>query len=247
MQYQTEAVVVSLRDFGEADKMVTLFSREYGKITAFAYGARRPRSRLAGAMQLFTHLEVSLAGGKNYDTIKQCEILQPFRFIQEDLNRLAYGMFMAELLSELCPERQPEPGVFDLFIEVLQVLEMRNPRIVSMAFAWQILKISGFLPEFGQCAVCGKMLVEQGFFHCDSGGCLCSQCNSTYSAGDDGKVFELIQRLLNLNWQAPAAFSVKGNVLVRTEKVLMDYLLHCLDKPLKSTDFIKKVSYVHMN
>lgn len=242
MQYQTEAIVVALRDFGEADKVVTLFSREYGKVTAFAYGARRPRSRLAGSMQLFTHVEATLAGGKNYDTVKQCDILHPFRPIQEDLNRLAYGLFMAELLSEFCPERQPEPRIFDLFLDVLKILVERNPRVVSLAFAWQLLKASGFLPEVARCVCCGKPVVKEGIFYCDSGGCVCTSCNPSYAIEEDGKVFEFIQWLVNLDWQQPAPFSIKGNVLIKTEKMLMNYLLHCLDKPLKSADFIKKIS-----
>lgn len=243
-QYQTEVILVATRDWGEADKMVTLFSREYGKITAFANGARRPKSPLAGGMQLFTHLDVRLTAGKNYDSIKQCEIKHSFRHVQEDFNCMAYGTFIAELVAELCPERQPEPQVFDLLIEVLLVLSLRNPRVVALAWAWQLLFIMGYYPEFKECVSCGQVLTLPGYFSLSNGGCVCTTCDHTDLLEVNDKIYNFITCLLHIDWKNPVEFTVSGTVLMQTEKILMEYLTHCLDKPLKSMKFIKQVAGV---
>ncbi len=243
-QYQVEAILVAVRDWGDADKMVTLFSREFGKIIAFANGARRPKNPLASGMQMFTHLEVTLTSGKNCDSIKQCEIKHAFRQIQEDFNCMAYGSFIAELTAELCPERQPEAHVFDLLLEVLHKLTTRNPRIVALAWAWQLLAMTGYYSEFAHCSSCGQALTFPAYFKLASGGCVCSQCEHRGLLEYTEKVHDFIQCLAQLDWQNLGCFSVNGAVLLQSEKVLLEYLMHCLDKPLRSMNFIKQVTSV---
>jgi len=246
-QYQVEAILLAVRDWGEADKIVTLFSREQGKIMAFANGARRPKSPLAGGMQLFTHLEVTLAPGKNSDVVKQCEIKHAFRHLQEDFNCMAYGAFIVELTSELCPERQPEPRVFDLLLTVFQILTQRNPRLVALAWAWQLLSITGYYPEFERCTVCGQELSFPAYFSSANSGCVCNTCEHDGLPEFSEKLSGLISCLLNLDWFNPGCFTVSGTILVQTEKLLMDYLIQCLDKPLKSMNFIRQVAGVMQN
>ncbi len=241
-QYQVEAIVVAVRDWGDADKIVTLFSREHGKIIAFANGARRPKSPLAGGMQLFTHLEVSLLFGKNSDSIKQCEVKHTFRQLQEDFNSMAYGAFIAELTAELSPERQPEPHIFDLLLNVFHVLTKRNPRIAALAYAWQLLFMTGYSPEFGRCTLCGKEICFPAYFSFTHGGCVCSHCEHQGLPEMNEKINDFIQCLANLDWHNPGCFSVNPTILVQTEKMLLGYLMQCLDKPLKSMNFIKQVS-----
>lgn len=243
-QYQTEVIVLAVRDWGDADKMVTLFSREYGKIIAFANGARRPKNSLAGGMQLFTHVEVTLSPGKNCDSVKQCEIKHAFRQLQEDFNCMAYGSFIAELTAELCPERQPEPQVFDLLLEVFQILTVRNPRMVALAWAWQLLDITGYYPDFEHCTVCGQTVQFPAYFNAASGGCICSGCEHNTLLEINQKMYDFISCLLQIDWHNPSCFSVSGTILMQTEKLIMDYLLHCLDKPLRSMSFIKQVAAV---
>lgn len=246
-QYQTEVIVLAVRDWGDADKMVTLFSREYGKIIAFANGARRPKSPLAGGMQLFTHLEVTLSPGKNCDSVKQCEIKHAFRQLQEDFNCMAYGSFIAELTSELCPERQPEPHVFDLLLEVFQILTIRNPRMVALAWAWQLLSITGYYPDLKHCTTCGQAIQFPAYFKVASGGCVCSGCEHHGLLEINEKNCDFISCLVQIDWHNPGCFTVNGTILMQTEKLLMDYLLHCLDKPLRSMTFIKQVAAVMQN
>jgi DNA repair protein RecO (recombination protein O) len=241
-QYQTEAVLLGVRNFGEADRMVTLLSREFGKITAVAYGARRPRSRLAAGMQTFMHADLSLQDGKNLDSIKQYEARNPFRQLREDLTCMAYATFLAELAAELCPERQPEPLVFDLLIQLFHFVSLRNPRVVALAGAWQLLALTGYSPEYQHCVVCNRELHFPAYFDTTAGGGVCLECGHSGLLSFHQSTAEFIDILLGLNWSNPGHFSVSGAALTQSEKILAAYLLCQTDRPLKSMDFIQQVT-----
>lgn len=239
-RYQTEAIVIAAKDWGESDRMVMLFTREFGKVNALAYGAKRPRSQLSGGMQLFSQLEASLTPGRVFDQVKQCEIKNSFRELKEDLLRMAYGMFMLEVLNELCPERQPEPELFDKLLLALKLLGQRNPRLVALAWAWQVVGDMGLSPQLEYCVFCGKT-EPLTRFDSRSGGCCCAVCNPSAGLPVAPETISFLHVLSSLNWEEPPEFKINGATLVQAETLALDYLVHCLDKPLKSTAFIRQV------
>ena len=111
-QYVTEAIVLGVRSWGEADKMLRLFSRDHGRITAAAFGARRPKSPLAGGLQMFHTLELELTTGERVDTIRRCSVRRRFPHLDADLSAMAYASLVAEMLLELMPEGAPQPEVY---------------------------------------------------------------------------------------------------------------------------------------
>jgi len=241
-QYVTEAILLAVRNWGEADRMVTLFSREYGKVAAIAYGCRRPQNRLAGGMQIFSHVELSLMPGKGLDTVKQCEVKHSFRKIRENLNCMAYASFLAELVIEFCPERQAEPHTYDLLLGALTTITERNPRLVALAAAWQLLSIAGYYPEYKQCVTCGQSLGEAAYFSAELGGGVCTNCDHQNLPEFSAVAAGFIENLLHIDWENPNRFTVNGNILVQTENILIRYLVCLLEKPLKSLEFIKQIA-----
>ncbi len=140
-QYITEAVVLSVRDMGEADRLVILFSRDRGKLSAAAYGARRPRSRLAGSVQSFAQVDISLMPGRSLETVGQCEVKRSFRELREDITLMTYAAFLAELVSELWPDRSSEPSAYDVLLGAFGLLSQR----ILVWFhwpAWQLLGLA---------------------------------------------------------------------------------------------------------
>lgn len=242
IQYETEAVLLATRNIGEADKMVTLFSREYGKITAMAFGARHPRSRLSGGMQPFTHADLALSPGKTLDSIRQCEIRNPFRRLREDLMAMAYGTFLAELSVELCPERQPEPVIFDVLLSAFGLMAERNPRLVALAAGWQILALVGLCPEYEHCVECGGNLNSPVFFSSEAGGVVCAACAAPQMTEFGPETGLFLKTLLTLDWETPGHFTVSGAVLAKMEQIFIDYVTNQVDKSLKSLEFIKQVA-----
>ena len=169
-QYQTEAVVLSVRNWGEADKMLRLFSRDHGKITAAAFGARRPKSPLASGLQMFHTVELSLSTGERVDTVRGCRLVHRFPHLETDLAAMAYASFIAEVLLELMPDGAPQPEVYDWLPCVLAACGAKNPRIVALAAGFQLLDFAGMGLSFDACAVSGAAIEGDAFFSAAEGG-----------------------------------------------------------------------------
>ncbi len=236
--YNCEAILLAVRDYDATSRMVTLFSREHGKLSALAYGARRPRNELAGCVQPFAHVDLALATGRNIEALKQCAIRRSFRELREDLDKMAYATLLAELVAELWPEREPEPAAFDLLLAAFALLASRNVRVASLAAALQLLAMAGFRPEYEHCVICGQELLCPARFDAAAGGGVCAACAEPHMTpfGVEGRDF--LARMLELDLANPGHFSVIGAVLMETERLLGEFLTWRLDKPLRSLAFI---------
>lgn len=239
-QYTTEALVLGVRNWGDADKMVMLLSRERGKIKAAAFGCRRPRSPLAGGMQMFNHLDVQLSEGQRIDTIRQCMLRENFRTLCDDFMAMAYGAFIAELVLELLPEHEAQPDLFDRLLMIFRSFGTRNPRLQALAAACQLLEFSGVQLHFSHCVRCGRLVDGDGWFAQEEGGVLCQSCGCEGDVVFPSALREFILRLLQLDWQGPPAFRVRKTELLQAEQLILGYIQQLLGKPLKSLAFIRQ-------
>lgn len=241
-QYSTEAILLAVRNWGEADKMVTFFSRDMGKIKAVAYGCRRPKSPLAGGMQIFSQLRLQVMSGNQLDSIRQCETLQSFKEVREDLVCVAYAAFLAEVTAECCPEHHPEPAIYDLLLAAFSTLDLRNPRLVALAAAYQLLEYTGYQPSYTKCVICQSEITTDSAFSIEKGGAVCPNCRSADMLAFTLPMQGFIKNLLQLNWHRMEPFAIRGAILMSTESLLLAYLQFILDKPLKSLNFIKQLA-----
>src|SRR5574341_1723464 len=106
--YKAEGIVLRRVNLGEADRIVTLLTREYGRLSAVAKGARKPKSRFVGRLELFTHLRGLLAQGRTLDVVSQVEVVDPFPAVRTDLGRMSAASFVAEVTDRALPERDPQ-------------------------------------------------------------------------------------------------------------------------------------------
>lgn len=241
-EYQTEAILLAARDWSGADRVVTLFSNEYGKITALAYGARNAKSRMAGILQPFSHVDLAIQPGKSIDTVKQCELKQSFRHIREDLTAMAYASFLAEIVAELWPEREPDPQVFSLLLGAFRLITSRNPRIVAQAAAWQLLALAGFTPQLERCVICQAECAPPAGFNAEAGGLVCTDCATHKSTAFLDQHKKFFEHMLELDWEEPGHFTVTGGTLTYAEQLLNAFLSFRMEKPLKSLSFIKTIN-----
>ncbi|GAB6934243.1 MAG: DNA repair protein RecO [Bacillota bacterium] len=178
MLIRLEGVVLRTRDYGEGHKIITLFTREQGKLGAVARGAKKPRSRLAAVTQPLTHgLYLCHAGGE-LATLSQGEVLHAFSRIRDDLIRTAYAAYMLEVTDRLLAEREAHPRLFDQLVGILQQLEAgKDPEILTRIYELHALAASGFRPHLDACVACGRL--EAAAFSVREGGFLCSACQQT--------------------------------------------------------------------
>lgn len=179
--FSLTAINVGTFNLGEADKIITLFSREKGMHRAVAKGARKPGAKIAGKAELLNVNHLLLAKGKNLDIITQCESIETYPNLRHDLTRLTYALYYAELtqvfgqgLSEDCAR------YFDrLTLSIgLMAASGRDAALLCLEFEFALLEMLGIRPELNFCVACRDVLNERNVsaFNHDLGGVLCQNC-----------------------------------------------------------------------
>lgn len=143
---KAEAVVLATTDFGDSNRVVTFFTREFGKIEANAYNCRKAKSPLSGAMQMFNHISLEFVRSSPY-RVHEADIID-FNKISEDLTRLTYASIFFELVNKMTPLEQVDNDVFILLLNSIRALDKRNPRIASLMASCQFIERSGFAIEY---------------------------------------------------------------------------------------------------
>lgn len=181
--YQTEAIVLRARDYGEADLILTLFTRDQGRLFAIAKGARKPNSKLRGGVQPLMHAHFQLYAGRGaMSTVTQSESLEAFRSLRDDLERLTYAVHMCELLDKMLPEQESHPDVFALTLTAMHFLIQTDPDLVVRFFELRLAALMGYQPWLDCCVACEGTLEPPLRFSAARGGVLCSSC-----AGSDNE------------------------------------------------------------
>lgn len=191
--YKDEAVVLRTMRLGEADRIVTLVGRNNGKIRAVVKGVRRTKSRYGGRLEPFSYVSLVIWKGKSdLHTITQAEVLDPFRAVKEDLDRLNLGSVMLEACDRVAQESEDSTRVLNLLVESLRRLSADGSPMVLAAFLLQLCGIAGFAPSMDRCAECSR---PASWFSPGQGGAVCPGCRSFDSEEVGTSVLELMSDL----------------------------------------------------
>lgn len=176
--YRAEALTLKNAPIGEADLLVTLFSREGGKLRAVAKGARRPTGKLVGHLEPLTFTRLSLARGRNLDQVGQAQTLDNFTPLKSDLTALTKGLYVAELVEGFGAEASPNEPLLRLALDTLAAIgRAPGDDLPLLHFQLHLLEVSGLLPELRCCVECRRDL-EPGRhrYSAAGGGALCPDC-----------------------------------------------------------------------
>lgn len=175
---KTPGIVLRTQDYRETHKLVTIFTKKFGKLTAISQGANKPRSRLSAVSQLFTYAHFLLYVPKGLATLRQGEILSTFRHIQEDFTRTSYTAYIIELTDKIIEERKPAPFLFDELIQtVYWINDQEDYHIPLMMYEMKLFEYGGFAPVVDRCVNCHQKYPFIGF-SVQEGGALCERCAS---------------------------------------------------------------------
>lgn len=239
----TDAIVLAVRDTVHADRSVTLFSLQKGKIRAIAHGARLGKSRLGGCLQPFSAVCVSLIEELHQPAIiTQCEVRQSFRKVRENIDRLSYGSLIAELVNELWLEGDQAPEVYHTLVGAFETLTSRNPRLTALACGWKLLDLAGLGPHYDHCQSCGSEVAADAGFEPHQGGAVCCHCKGDSMPPFSPQMADLLSTLLNLNWKQPDEFKVNEKTLCSLENLFESYVDCHVAKQLKSFAFIRQMA-----
>jgi len=165
---ETEAIVLRTYRMGEADKIISLFSRQFGRIRAAATGAQRPKSRFGGLLEPLSYIRLWLFERENRELfrVNSAELLESFFGMQRDYHVQLAAQYMSEAAERLLPEREVNERAFRLYLAVLRGLKTTSEIDRPLAyFDYWLLRLGGFLPPLGQCIVCGKHLAGEVIYY----------------------------------------------------------------------------------
>jgi len=153
--YTTDALVLRRLNYGETDKILTLYSRDKGRISAIAKGARKAVSRLSGATEALTLTRFQLASGRSLEIVTQCEVQEAFTALRQNLPRLAHGLYLADLIDHSVEDDAPNFALFDLLLQGLFLTQtLPDPALAARWLEVQLLRDLGYAPNLAECAVC---------------------------------------------------------------------------------------------
>lgn len=173
--FKAEGLVLRTRPLGEADRLVTLLTREEGKFEAVARGARKVKSKLAAGVDLFTHGHYNFHRGKTWPIITGQDPIERFLRFREDPDLYPYGLYFAELTDRLVSGQSPGVEIFELLLEGWKVLSEAVDRpLICRAFELKLAHAAGYNPHLEACTCCGSEKVA--VFSPRQGGMVCTAC-----------------------------------------------------------------------
>lgn len=228
--YRDEGVVLRTMRLGEADRIVTFATPEHGKVRAVAKGARKTKSRLRGRLEPMTHLTMMCWRGRELDVVNQVEVVDHFKSIRGDLDRVPTALTMLEVVDHVALERHPMPETFRMLVGALRTLDAQASPVLLGAFLWKLLTLEGVGPSLEQCARCGKpeTLVA---FDANEGGFLCRSCRRGQAVSGDAVT--LLRRILGGDLRG-ALEEPAGRAPAELERLATVAIEHHLDRRVRS-------------
>lgn len=230
-------MVLNVMPIGDYDKRITLLTRERGKITAFARGARRANSQLLAAANPFSFGEFELFEGRSSYTVVKASIQNYFRELTADFTVTYYGFYFLEFADYYCQENNDEKEMLKLLYQSLRALESPayDNRLVRIIFELKAMAVNGVAPNVFSCLRCGKK-EKLCWFSVKKGGILCEECRQ--EAADVIRISEsalyAMQYVISSTIKKLYTFRLSEDVLLELQKIMKTYLERYAAHPFKS-------------
>ncbi|MFV8826689.1 DNA repair protein RecO [Alkalihalobacterium sp. APHAB7] len=243
MFQKVEGIVIRTSDYGESNKIVTLFTREMGKIGVMARGAKKPKSRLAAVSQLFIYGTFLVQKSSGLGTLQQGEIIQSYREVRNDLLRASYASYIVELTDKLTNDRERNPFLFELLMQTLHYIDEEvDPEILVRLYEVKMLFVAGIGPQLNNCASCGSVDGEFSF-SIGEGGFLCHRCSAKdpYRLKISPGTIKLLRLFYHFDLNRLGNISVKKETKQELKQVLNSYYDEYSGLRLKSRSFLDQL------
>ncbi|RMF05466.1 MAG: DNA repair protein RecO [Chloroflexi bacterium] len=244
--YRTDALILRRSDFGEADRLLTVMTPEYGKLRLLAKGVRKTTSRKAGHVELFMLTNMLVARGRTFDIVSQAEIVEAYRPLREDLDKTSHAYYLAELVDRFVEEHDPNVPLFELLaLSLARLGHADDPFLVLRFFELHLLSLTGYQPQLHFCVVCQEALepVDNNYFHLPDGGALCPTHGQTRPTAQilPLVVLKVLRYLQTEPWENVAGLQLNPATRRHVESLLLEYITFVLERRLKSVDFLHKL------
>ncbi len=246
---KTDGIIIRCQDYLESSKIVTCYTRDQGKISLLAKGARRPKSRLGGALDVLLHVAIIYyqKETREMQTLGQAEILHSFRSFEKDLCRFSLATTATELVGQLEMKDDPNPALFRELLDTLQALEIAtNPELILYRFTWRWLERAGFKPRLRRCLNCGSIPSAGPLkFRISRGGYFCRDCDCPF---DDflqisERCIRLMLQLRDNQLRALLQLQIPASLMGELKIITWDFLQYHVGKikEIKSLSFLNRL------
>lgn len=245
--YRDEGVVLRTQKLGEADRIITLLTREHGRVRAVGKGVRRTSSRIGARLEPFMRVDVQLYIGRSLDIVTQVETVEAYaRPLAIDYQRYTAGTAMLETAERFtAEEREPAVQQYHLLVGGLHALATRahDPGLVLDAFLLRSLAVAGYAPSFDTCVRC-DLPGPHGFFAIGSGGIVCQECRPAGAVTPSAPTVDLLAALLTGDWATADASDRRHRA--EASGIVAAYLQWHLERGLRSLRLVdRSVPDVH--
>ena len=244
--FRVEAVVLRHHDYGEADRLLTLYTRQLGKTRVLAKGARKIASRKAGHIEPFTQVKLQLARGRDMLLVTQADTVDAYLPLREDLILTSQASYVLELLDRFTYVDETEnPSTFRLLTNTLARLASNDdPWLVIRYYEMRLLDLLGFRPQLIHCVNCGREIkAEDQFFSFRAGGVICPRCGKGLPQLKPINVETLkyLRHFQRSNYRDAARARPNSEVQREAENLMQGYFTYLLERELNTPGFLKKI------
>jgi DNA repair protein RecO (recombination protein O) len=247
--YRTEGIVLRRVELGEADRILTLYTPQWGKLRAIAKGVRRPASKLRGHLELFTRSKLLMARGRNLDVITGAETTEAFHGLRvehpDTLDLVNTAYYLAELLDRFTEDGVENRAVWDLLVAALRALsDGINPAIVARHYELRLLGYLGYQPNLDTCAGCDEPLQPlENRYSPALGGILCPECRGEDPAAEPISVnaLKLLRLLAREDARTAARLRMPPALIGEVEDILRRAIRQHADRELVSPAVLRSM------
>lgn len=249
--YKTNAIVIRSLNYGESDKIITFFTKDFGKLKGIAKGARRSKKRFQNALGLFSHLRLIFFDKEGLGLVRAegCDILHSFPKIREDLKKIIYGNYYLELMNEMTGEREGNREAFELLLSSLSNLEAPDLQEDQLRiFEIRMLSLFGYRPNMRRCNVCDRDWEDPEqppgvFFSLERGALICRACSKMrnnlipISLG----TARLVEKISQAEFSMIPRLRFTSQALTESRELLPKFISYQLGKEFKSLKALRDV------
>jgi DNA repair protein RecO (recombination protein O) len=250
---KTKAIVLGCHPLGEADRIVTFYTRDFGKIRAVARGVRKVKSRLCGRLEILTcgDLVFFERTDKDLHVVNSFDIDESFQVLREDLLKMAYCSYLAELIQQVESLGIPSTDTFELVLDIMFMMKTTDdPEMLARTFEIRLLTSAGLSPQLDSCVACSSDIGNVGAvttlgFNVDRGGVLCSECSMARQASvisvSRGTV-ELMKRMQRTPLELIPRLKILETSRRELRRLLRSFISFHVDSgPLRSLSFLASI------
>lgn len=242
---KVEGIIIRSQDYGEGSKILTLYTKELGKIGIMARGAKKTKSRFSAISQLFSHGYFVLFHNSGLGNLTSGDVVHAFRNLQLDIVKTAWAAYIVELVDKLTEEKKVDTHLFYLLFVALSLInDGKDPEIVSRIFELQLLQRIGVKPVLGPCVLCNQHHNTIVAFSVREGGVVCERCISSVPNTIilSQATVRLLHLLAGMDIEKLGKVEIKAQTRKQLAAVMRSFMDTYIGITIKSLSFLDQLS-----